>query len=147
MAAPFVIPGEGTIFQIAIASTPTTVGQVHEIDGPNIQVKAIPNANLLSTAMTTRPSHLPTPEKMTIKLWQDINDATVQKIFRDRANVPGTIDDFTLKFNDGDTTASKATFSGFVTSYKTTGIKNEENVSADIEIQVTTIITYVVGVP
>lgn len=145
MSAPVVRPGEGTQFQVKIAGTFTTVGEVHEVTGPNVTVKAIPNACLTSTAMTTRPSKLPTPEKCTIKLWFDPNDTTGQGIFTGDVVTPGTIRDFKVIFVTGDVVPGNSTFSGFVTDFKPNGMKNEENVGADVDIQLTTVVTYTAG--
>lgn len=143
-----VVAGEGTTLSIKISAAFVVLGQIHEIDGPNVTVKAVPNANLSSTVMTTRPSHLTTPEKFTAKMWFDPSDTAGQGVLVGRANTPGVVDDWKVIFvNDGNTTPATGTFSGFVTSFKVTGIKNEENIGADVEIQLTTIVTYTAGTP
>ena len=59
---------------------------------------------------------------------------------------PGTIDDWRVSFvGDSFTTHAKAEFSGFVTKCAPTGIKDEENLEYEVEVQLTTIVTQTTG--
>lgn len=145
MPPPNALPGEGTSLKIAIATVMTQIGLVTEIDGPSFDVAAVPTTHMLSPLHTNRPSQLPKPDKCSFKLWFDPNDATVQTLFIDRITNPGTVDDFRIDFNDGNTTRSNCTFSAFVTKFKIAGIKVEENISADIELMLTTIPVFTPG--
>ena len=142
------IPGEGTIFQVKVSTVYTTIAQVTEVDGPEMLVAAIDKTNLLSALKLSRGSKLPDPSKVSIKILFDVNDTVSQNlIWGDLNSTPGTSRDFKIIFNDGDTTPSSATFSGFFTSGKLNGIKVEENLGMDVEMKPTTIITFTAGTP
>ncbi len=146
MTTPNILPGEGTLLKMSLASTMTTIGQVTKIDGPEVMINAIPTAHLTSTVMITRPSKLPTPKSLTFTIWYDPNDTTMHKLIADRVKTPGTIDDFEIWFVDGNTTKAKAGFSGFFTKVKPGGMEDEQNISADCEVQLTTAVTTTVGI-
>jgi hypothetical protein len=139
------VPGEGTVFQISISGTMTTVGNVTEVNGVATSIEPVDTSWLGSTVHTARPSQLPKPEEMTLIFWFNPADASAQAIFWNDVNSPGTIEDFQITFNDGTTTPSKATFSGFVTKFELTGIKIEENIGAEVTIQLVTVVTYIAG--
>jgi hypothetical protein len=147
MPPPNLLPGEGTSLKIKIAAVMTQIGLVTEVDGPSMDIAAVPTTYLLSPLHTNRPSRLPKPDKCSFKLWFDPNDATVQSIFVTRMSTPGVIDDFQIDFNDGNTTRSMCTFSAFVSKFKVAGIKVEENIQADIELMLTTIPIFTAGTP
>jgi hypothetical protein len=66
-------------------------------------------------------------------------------LIMDRCQIPGPIDDFMIVFNDDFTTHATAAFSGFYTSFKMNGMKNQENLGADLEIKVTTAVVITPG--
>jgi hypothetical protein len=142
-----VLPGEGTLFQVEIASTYTTVAQVIEVTGPETMVAAIDKTVLTSTLIITRPSKLPNPDKCSLKIYFDGNDNNTQILITGDVTTPGTIRNFKIVFVDGDTTPQCVTFSGYFTSFKLNGLKVEENVGADVEIKPTTVFTFVPGTP
>lgn len=139
-------PGEGTVLQVTIATVLTPVAQCYEIDGPEQLVEAIDKTALNSGLIITRPSKFPEPGKLSIKIWYDPNDNVAQGLFVADITAPGTVEAFVIVVNDQHVTHSTIGFSGFLTSFKPTGMKpKSSNLSAEIEIQLTTILTIVAG--
>ncbi len=145
MPTPEIVAGEGTKLEMKITTTFVEIGLVYEIDGPGVKVTVVPTDHLTSTVMTTRPGKIPDPDTASIKIWMDPSDTAMHQVLIDRCNAPGTIDDFQITFNDDNTTHAKATFSGFFTGFKFNGMKNQENVGADLEIKLTTIVELTAG--
>jgi hypothetical protein len=138
------VPGEGTLLQIKIASVFTTIGNRVSIGGPASEVNAVDKTNLDSTLREYRPSQIPEAGRLSLSVFYDPNDSTHQ-ILPSRVKTPGTIDDFKLIFNDGMGTPANETFSGFVTKFEKNGMEVDGNLGADVEIQLTTLVTSTEG--
>jgi hypothetical protein len=145
VVTPAIMPGEGTVLSVMIASTVTPIAQVYEIDGPEVLVEAIDTTDLTHGLIISRPSLFPEPDTVSLKVWFDPNDASTQKMFVTDVTTPGAIQAYTLQFNDKGTTHAKATFSGFTTSFKLNGAKVKSNIGADIEIKCTSLIVFTPG--
>ena len=142
------IPGEGNQLAVKIASAFVDVAEVTEVNGVAISVAAVETTSLGSALHTNRPSRLPKPEEMTLVLWFDPSDTTSQNIFWQDVNTPGTVRDFQITFAaDENTTHALAAFSGFVTKFELTGVKIEENIGAEVTVQLTTLVVYTPGTP
>jgi hypothetical protein len=140
-----VIPGEGTILSVEIATTMTPVAQVTEIDGPEVMVEAIDSTAMTTGLIISRPSLFPEPDKLTLKIWFDPSDTATHKLFITDATAPGAIESYELKFNDTNTTPAKCTFHGFLTSFKLNGMKVKSNLGADIELKLTDLPVFTAG--
>lgn len=140
------IAGEGTLLQFK-NSTFVTVGRVEEIDGPEGKVTSVKKTHTASTIQEYRPGKKPDMGTLTFKFQLDPAD-TVHAILKGRVDTPGTVDDWKLIYNDGQTTPASSTFSGFVTKYKQTGMgADEKNLMGELEVQLTTVTTFVAGTP
>jgi hypothetical protein len=140
-------PGEGTLLQVSISSTFTTVAEVVEIDGPGVMVEAIDSTILTGPLIISRPSRFPEPDKLTVKIYFDPNDTITQALFVTDISTPKAIQAYKIVFNDQNTTHAIATFSGYITSFKLNGLKVKSNLGADVELQLTTLITFTAGTP
>jgi len=139
-------PGEGTLLQVSISSTFVTVAQVYEIDGPEEMVEAIDKTALNSGLIITRPSKFPEPGKLNLKIYYDPADTHTQQLFTNDITTPSNVQAYKISVNDQYMTHSTVGFSGFITSFKITGIKpKSSNLSADVEIQTTTVLTITPG--
>lgn len=138
-------PGEGVILQISIATVFTELALVTEFDGPAVMVAPVETTHLTSATHTYRPSKIPNPDKITGKMLFDPNDVSTQQLIVTRMTTSGLVDSFKIVFNDILTTHGTCAFSGFFTKLALTGIKVEENVEADFEIQITSALTFVAG--
>jgi hypothetical protein len=138
-------PGEGTLLQVKISTTFTTIAEVYDVDGPAVMVEAIDNSTVAGILITKRPSRQPEPDKMTVKVWFDPSDTITQALIVTDISAPATIELFQITFNDQYTTHALANFSGFFTSFKLNGMKNKSNLGADVEIQLTTLIVFTPG--
>jgi hypothetical protein len=140
------LAGEGTILQVKISTTFTNIGRVEEIDGNETDVTAVKKTHLLSAIQEYRPGKIPDVGTITFKLQLDPADAGHAQL-RARAETPGVIDDFKLKYNDGNTTPGSEAFSGFVKKFKKTGFSDGNNVMAELEVQLTTLPVFTAGTP
>jgi|GEM_PF-5353813 len=131
-----VIPGEGTILKVGTTSTVAAVAKVNSIDlGPTEQ-EAVDSYSLDSILKETRPSRLPDPGSLTFNLYL-LTDNTQHELIRD-SSTNAAILFWEVEDADGNT----ATFQGFVTSYEQNGMEVNSNKSADVEVKLTTLITY-----
>jgi hypothetical protein len=142
------LPGDGTQLQWMTGSPAAyaSLGRVEEIDGLEQSVTAIKKTYLGSTQHEYRPSRLGDPGKLSGKIQYNPNDPNLAAIYS-RISAPGTVDQFKIIFNDGDTTPANATFTGFFTKWKLTGMKVESLVIAEFEIQLNVFPTVTVGTP
>lgn len=140
-----VVPGEGTILSVMVATTMTPVAEVTEIDGPEILVEAVDSTAMGTGLIITRPSLFPEPDKLTAKIWFNPSDVATHKLFVTDITTPGTIESWEIQFNDSNTTHAKAAFHGFLTSFKMNGAKVKSNIGADIEIKLTDIPVFTAG--
>ena len=140
------LPGEGTLLKMKVSAAFVTIGNRVTIGGPSSEVNKVDKTNLDSTQRSYRPSRIPDAGELELSIFYDPNDTTHQ-IFPSRVKTPGTIDDFELIFNDGDTTPAQEAFSGFVSKFEKNGMEVDGNVGADITIVLTTLITATAGTP
>ncbi len=140
-----VIPGEGTILSVEIATTMTPIAQVVEIDGPEILVEAVDSTAMTTGLIITRPSLFPEPDKITMKVFFDPNDTATHELFVTDFTTPRTIRSYELAFNDSNTTHAKAAFHGFLTSFKLNNMKVKSNLGADIELKLTDLPVFTPG--
>jgi hypothetical protein len=140
------IPNEGTVLAISIASVFTDIGQVEEIGSFGVEVAEVETTHLTTTTHTYRPSRKPNPVKFTFTYQCTPSHTATHGLIQNRLNTPGTIDQFKVTFQDSFTTHGFVTFSGFFTRNATTGITDEENLTYEAEVQMTTIPTYTAGV-
>jgi hypothetical protein len=128
MTAPITLTGSGTLLKLGTA----TVAQRVSIDGPEIAVEAIPTSNLDTTGgKTFRPSLIYDPGTLSLTVQYNPKDTTHQSVLALMVPTP-TAGNWTLQFTDGSTYA----FSGFPTKWKVTSVELEENIEADVEIQI-----------
>ena len=131
-----VIPGEGTILKVGTTSTVAAVAKVNNISLGAVEQEAVDSFSLDSTLKETRPSRLPDPGSLTFNLYI-ITGNTQQELIR-TSSTNHSILYWEVEDVDGNT----ATFQGFVTSYEENGMEVESNKSADVEVKLTTLITY-----
>ena len=110
-------PGEGTVLQVSISSTMTTVAQVYEIDGPEQLVETIDVTALSTGLILTRPSKFPEPGKVSIKVYYDPHDNNTQGLIVSDVQTPGLSRSWQIQVNDQHTTHATVAFTGFVTSF------------------------------
>lgn len=144
-----ILPGEGTTLQIKVAATFVTIGGVTEIDGPEVTLAAIKSTILNANRHGYRRSRLPDFGKLSIKGFFDPNDsADVHQLLYSKLATPATddVDDqWKLVFNDGQVVPAHATFDGFLTKFKLSNEKIEENLMFESEIQVNTAFVFTEG--
>lgn len=145
---PEVVPGEGTLLKMKIAAAFVDVGQVVDMDPPEVGVNAVETTHLASTVHTRRASRLPDPKTFSFTLNFDPNDSAMHLVIIDRVKVvSGTDDEFEIWFNDGNTTRAKLGFTGFFTKAKPAGVEVESNLTAECEVQLTSLVTTTPGTP
>jgi hypothetical protein len=149
--AAYVQPGEGAT--LSVGSTPAVVAGIVEIDGPAINVEAIDATVLAGPLILTRPSRFPEPDKLTLKIFFDPGDTVGQKLFITDVQLPGVAgalpllgsETWAIQFNDQHTTHGSCGFTGFVTKFGLNGMKKGSNLGADVEIQLTSLLTFTAG--
>jgi hypothetical protein len=134
------LPGEGTLLQMKVSTTYTTIANVDEVDGFEISADAIDKFGLGDVLKKRRKSLMIDPGELSLKMRVDPNLALHQSIYdKTIASDPAADDDFKIIFKDGNTTPAFVTFTGFFTKYKLTGMKEGENVVVESTIQVNSV--------
>ncbi len=125
--------GQGTILKMTISASLTAIAQVTEIEGPEVTVPAIDKTNLSDVYKRWRPG-LPEPGKVSFKIQFDPADTTHQALSTAANTFPQPIVAWTITYNTQSGTAHDS-FTGFVSSYKKTGMNQEDNLTGELEIQ------------
>jgi hypothetical protein len=136
------LPGEGTLLQLLTTppTTYTTIANVDEIDGFEVGADAIDKFGLGDVVKKRRKSLMIDPGELSLKLRVDPSNAVHKSIYtKTIASDPAADDTFKIVFKDGNATPAFATFNGFFTKYKLTGMKEGENVIVESTVQVNTV--------
>jgi hypothetical protein len=140
-------PAHGTLLQLKITSTFTTIGLRAEIGGMEPELKTRDVTHLDSTYVTKRAT-LPDLGKLSFKLWFDPNDTVTHTVLRAKIYTPPAApDEWKLIYNDGDTTPANDDFKGILTKFTVTPGGPMDTVTADCEIELTDLFTPTAGTP
>jgi len=131
--------GEGTVLKLETApSTFTTIAQVVSISGPTSKIAAVETTHLATTGgHTFRPATLPDNGSVTFTIYYE-PAATTHAALTTLRDTPAE-KNWKLIFTDSG--AAEYAFAGFVTGFSVTGMTQEENVQAEVEIKITGAIT------
>jgi len=124
-------------------TTPGTyvvIGQVLSISGPEAAVGSAETTNLSSTAKPYRPT-LPDPGTISFSIEFDPTDATTHQKLETLQGTPA-IHGWQITFSTGGSTHT-CTIQGFLTKFAPSAGGPEENLTADIEVQLTGPLTWV----
>lgn len=137
------LKGEGTRLQLGSGTPPTLtfadISPVVSIEGNEVTAEDVDRTDLLSTMKEFRPSSIPDPGEMSLTLLFDPQDTNHQAL-QDDAYSP-TVRTWRLVYNNGTTTRPHDEFSGYIKSFKTTGIEQDSDLQAEISIKITGTIT------
>lgn len=137
--------GQGTTLSMKIAGTFTLVGELVDIEGPDIKVN-FRNPNKLDTATVRKRPTLVDLGKYKFTVNFDPNGAE-HTLIKGRALTPvQTPDEFKVTYPDGLTTHYFDDFKGFVGSWKEKGFNDKDTITAEFEIEVTDLFTMNAGV-
>jgi hypothetical protein len=131
--------GQGTVLKFNTGSALTAIAQVVEIDGPEATVGTTPTVNLSSVSITKR-ALLPDGGKLSATVQYDPSDATHQFLHTKINQWPQTAFAGSVTFNDAG--PGSATFNGLLTKFKPIGMNQEDNLEAEIEIDITGLVTW-----
>jgi hypothetical protein len=141
------LPGEGSKLYLKVAATFVVIGGLEEFDGFEVSAAAVKTSVLSGTTHTYRKSRMIDPGTMTAKIQVDPNDTQHALIYTKVTETGATTpDEFKIEVVDDNTTPANFTFFGFFTKYKLTGEKIEENLIAELEIQLTSLPVPTAGV-
>lgn len=125
----------GTKLQVTISSTLTDIPNNTVIDGPDSAMGVAPTDHLASTIKTKRPTLL---DPGTISsTFNYIPSDTVHKFLATTYEAKGIVA-WKLLFSD----TTFCLFSGFITKLKPSAGSNEDNLAMDLEVTLTTDITW-----
>jgi hypothetical protein len=125
--------GQGTILQATISSTLTAIAQVLEISGPEITVGAKDKTNLADVAKRYR-AQLPDGGKVTFSIQYDPVSTTHAALYTMVTTWPQQLVAWKMIFNTVSGTDT-ALFNAFVTKLSPKGMNQEDNLEADVELQ------------
>lgn len=131
-----ITPGKGTVFQIEISSTLTTVGQNVSIGYSGLSMGTVPTTHLGSAAATIRPTIVDGGE-FSLDFFYDPADSV--HTYLTTACLAGTEESMALSFPDS---AGSITFNGFILGLDLDGIEVEGNVSGKAKIKVNGLPTF-----
>jgi hypothetical protein len=129
----------GTLLQVQISGTYTTIVQRASIDAPTVEITMQETTDLDSTFVERRPT-LPDPTELGLSVWLDPNDTTHKYLRDSNAAASSTAETFKLIFPSSPTVT--ATFQGFVQSYKPGAIDPKNYLTAEVKIQLSGPITW-----
>ena|SRR5271166_4595728 len=132
--------GQGTILKMTISSTLTAIAQVLEISGPDVSVGAKDKTNLSDVVKRYR-AQLPDMGKVTFSVQYDPADSTHQAL----TTAVNTWPQAPVIWNQIFNTISgndKAVYSAFLTKFSPKGMNQEDNLEADIELQIDGLVTW-----
>jgi hypothetical protein len=127
--------GQGTILQFGASA----VAQVLEVDGPEASVETTSTVNLASTAKTKRPL-LPDGGTLSATIQYDPADATHAALTTAINTYPQVASACSVIFSAASSPA--ASFSAYLTKFKPTGMNEEDNLQAEIELTITGLVTW-----
>lgn len=131
--------GQGTVLKATISSSLTAIAQVLEIDGPGIEVGTIETTNLGSTSKSRR-AQLPDSGKITATIQYDPTDTTHQFLTTTILTWPQAAITWELLFPSA-VGSHNYQFSAILTKFAPKGFNEEDNIEADIELELTGTIT------
>ena len=131
-------PGLGTQLGYSLTSggTFTTIGLRVSIEGPSPGQEEIDKTHLDSLLFEKRPGGLPNYENLKLKLWHDPGDTTHALIESWITTVPPNV---WWKLMTQDTKQSTYEFTGWAKNFVKTGMDKDSNLTADVEIVVTSV--------
>lgn len=131
-----VLVTEGTILQMSISSVLTDIAQVLSIDPPEGKVNAVKKTSLVDTVQRFRAGKMPEGGELKFTIEFDPNNTGHKQLAGRIISPSSTNDDFKIKFVDGMAVPANLTFSGFVTGFKINTIEEENNLEAEVTVQV-----------
>ncbi len=133
------IKGLGTLLQVLISGTYTTVTQRASIEPASVDIDMKEVTDLDATYVERGPT-LPDPGELGLKVWLDPNDPTHQYLSNSNAVASSTAESFKLIFQS--TPARTRSFNGYVKTYKEGGVDPKGYLEADIKVQLSGPIIY-----
>ncbi len=135
--------GQGTILKATISASLTAIFQLLEVDGPGIEVGAKGTENLTSTSLSFR-AQLPNPGTLDYTVQYDPNDTTTTVWTTTQVFTwPQPLVVWNLIFNCSP--VCHWVFSAFIAKFKPKGMNQEDNLEADISLQLSGAITFTAG--
>ncbi|GAC1475644.1 MAG: hypothetical protein NVSMB9_28530 [Isosphaeraceae bacterium] len=140
------LPGLGTLLQLKIAGIFTTIGERVELDGPDTTLGIRDTTHLDSPYKAKRPT-ITDLGKLSGKCFFDPNDLTTHTIVRNKVfAAPSAPDLYQLVYNDSKTTTHATdAFSGFLVKFKPTGMKVDDSLQFEFELELTDAFTATQG--
>jgi hypothetical protein len=139
-------PGLGTQLAYSLTDTGTfiTLGLRVSIEGPSPTQAEISKTHLDSTLEEKRPGGLPDFENLKLKIWHDPGDVDHALMESWVTTVPPNV---FFKLSMKDTMQSMYQFGGWVKSFSKTGMDKDSNLTADVEVVVTSVPDLTYGNP
>jgi hypothetical protein len=135
-----VYAGQGAILKATISATLTPIAQVLEMEGPGMQTSTKETTNLSSVVKTYR-SQMPDPRTLSAPIQYDPTDTTHQYLTSQLLLWPQPASAWELVFPVAGGT-HMASFNAVLTKFSVKGMNQEDNLEADIELQLTGMPTF-----
>ena len=131
-------PGLGTqlSYSLTEAGTYETIGLRVSIEGPSPSQEEIDKTHLDSLLMEKRPGGLPNFENLKLKIWHDPGDTNHALMESWVTTVPPNV---FFKLGLQDTKQTSYTLGGWAKTFTKTGMDKDSNLTADVEIVVTSV--------
>jgi len=139
-------PAKGTLLQLKVGSTYTTIGLRAEIGDIDPELKVRDVTDLDSTSVKKRAA-IPDLGKLSGKLWFDPNDTTHISMRALVYSPPDDPNEWKVVYNTGDTTPANDVFKGILTKFKVAVGGPMDTLTADFEIDITDEFTPSAGTP
>jgi hypothetical protein len=136
-----VYAGQGTILKLTISAALTAIAQVLEIGGPEASIGVKDTTNLSHVAKRKRPQ-LPDGGSITATIQYDPADTTHAALTTAIGQWPTPTAAAEIDWPVGTPGTHKAAFSCFLTKFAPKGMNEEDNLEADIELEIDGVVTW-----
>ena len=130
------INAEGTVFQLYITDALTAIAQVVSLGDITHLVSEVETTHLGSSAKTYRPGAIPEFGTISFSVLYDSGDTG----HREMRGLMASPEVRQMKIILSD--SSNLTFNGFLTEFTLGGFEDESNVTCDVTVRITGVVTY-----
>lgn len=144
-ANPTLLPNEGTILSVTIATVPTPIGAILSVSPPGGEVTVVDKTALADTHKRKRPGLIPDSGEVSFRIQYDPN-YSVHEYITGKINAPSLTNDvFKITYVDGMVVPAHDTFNGFFSKFEPADAEDESNLEADVTITIDGPVTRVLG--
>jgi hypothetical protein len=129
------VAGEGTLLGVGTTSTTANITALNSVKLGAIEQAQVDTFSLGSSVKSSRASKIPDPGSLSFSIYYDPSDTQHALLFTNST----TAADLYWKVTTID--GEEFTFQGYIRTFELNGMEVDSNVTADVEVKITTAIT------